>query len=48
MDLHSSDPISLAVDMLKLSDLINVKIYGGCCGMDNTHARNYKNNKIFI
>jgi len=35
--LKSSDSISLADDMMKLSKDLNLKIYGGCCGTDKSH-----------
>jgi S-methylmethionine-dependent homocysteine/selenocysteine methylase len=36
-DLKSSDPDTLADDMLRLRDAWNLRIFGGCCGTDNTH-----------
>ncbi len=32
-----SDPIELAQSMKKLTELITLRIVGGCCGTDNTH-----------
>lgn len=37
IDLKSSDHIELANEIIKLNDLINLNIVGGCCGTDNTH-----------
>ena len=36
-DLKSSDNVSLANEMMKLNQYFNPKIFGGCCGTDNTH-----------
>lgn len=36
-ELVTSDSISLANDIMKLSNVISIKIYGGCCGTDNSH-----------
>lgn len=36
-DLKSSDSISLACEMMKLYRYCNPKIFGGCCGTDNTY-----------
>jgi S-methylmethionine-dependent homocysteine/selenocysteine methylase len=36
-ELVTSDSIDLANDMMKLSNIINIKMYGGCCGTDNSH-----------
>ena len=36
-DLKCSEPIPFAEDMLKLRDISNIKIFGGCCGTDNRH-----------
>jgi methionine synthase I (cobalamin-dependent) len=36
-DLKCSDAVTLAKEMLELSQIIDVKIYGGCCGTDHTH-----------
>lgn len=36
-DLKYSDSVSLACDMMKLSEYFTPKIFGGCCGTDNTH-----------
>lgn len=35
--LKTSDEISLANDIMKLYDYINLKIIGGCCGTDGSH-----------
>ena len=37
IDLKTSDPVSLAEDMLKLRTLQPFKIFGGCCGTDGSH-----------
>lgn len=37
MDLKSSDSVSLACDMMELYKYFTPKIFGGCCGTDNTH-----------
>lgn len=36
-DLKSSDSVNLAVEMMKLERYFTPKIFGGCCGTDNTH-----------
>lgn len=36
-DLKCSGSIELANEIMKLTDFINLKIVGGCCGTDNTH-----------
>jgi S-methylmethionine-dependent homocysteine/selenocysteine methylase len=36
-DLKSSDSINLACDMMELYKYFTPKIFGGCCGTDNTH-----------
>jgi S-methylmethionine-dependent homocysteine/selenocysteine methylase len=36
-DLKSSDSVSLALDMMELKKYFTPKIFGGCCGTDNTH-----------
>jgi S-methylmethionine-dependent homocysteine/selenocysteine methylase len=36
-DLKSSDSISLADDMIELFNYFTPKIFGGCCGTNNTH-----------
>lgn len=36
-ELKTSDSISLAEDMIELYKKFNLKIFGGCCGTDNTH-----------
>jgi S-methylmethionine-dependent homocysteine/selenocysteine methylase len=36
-DLKSSDSVSLARDMMELYQYFTPKIFGGCCGTDNTH-----------
>lgn len=37
VELKTSDNISLANDMIDLYNKFNLKIFGGCCGTDNTH-----------
>ncbi|MPM25550.1 hypothetical protein SDC9_72046 [bioreactor metagenome] len=37
VELKCSDCTELARSMLKLTELISLKIVGGCCGTDNTH-----------
>jgi len=37
LDLRCSDPMQFATEMLKLRDISNIKIFGGCCGTDNRH-----------
>lgn len=36
-DLKSSDSVGLASDMMDLYQYFTPKIFGGCCGTDNTH-----------
>ena len=36
-DLRTSDSISLASAMMELAKYFTPKIFGGCCGTDNTH-----------
>lgn len=36
-DLKCSEPEEFATEMMKLSDVGNFKIWGGCCGTDNRH-----------
>lgn len=36
-DLKSSNSVNLAVEMMKLEQYFIPKIFGGCCGTDNTH-----------
>lgn len=36
-DLKTSDAHSFATDMLELYENFNLKIFGGCCGTDDTH-----------
>jgi S-methylmethionine-dependent homocysteine/selenocysteine methylase len=36
-DLKASDGVSLACDMIELYKYFTPKIFGGCCGTDNTH-----------
>lgn len=38
-DLKTSDPEELAQSMVRLRDLVPLKIFGGCCGTDDTHIR---------
>ncbi|MGE4353034.1 MAG: homocysteine S-methyltransferase family protein [Oscillospiraceae bacterium] len=37
LDLKCSDPMQFAEAMLKLRNISNIKIFGGCCGTDNRH-----------
>ncbi len=37
VDLKCSDPELLADGMIRLRDIVNIKIFGGCCGTDKTH-----------
>lgn len=37
VELKTSDNISLANDIIDLYNKFNLKIFGGCCGTDNTH-----------
>lgn len=43
MDLKCSDPIQFAEAMLKLRDISNIKIFGGCCGTDHRHMEQMAN-----
>jgi S-methylmethionine-dependent homocysteine/selenocysteine methylase len=36
-DLKCSDSVRLANDMMELQEFFPLKIFGGCCGTDNTH-----------
>ncbi|MBE6021545.1 MAG: homocysteine S-methyltransferase family protein [Clostridiales bacterium] len=36
-ELKTADPESFAEDMLKLKDVMDIKIFGGCCGTDSRH-----------
>lgn len=36
-ELKMSDPVELAQAMLKLRDIVPLKIFGGCCGTDGRH-----------
>lgn len=36
-DLKTSDPVTLASQMLELRDINPMKIFGGCCGTDGRH-----------
>lgn len=36
-DLKSSDSVNLANEMMKLDQYFTPKIFGGCCGTDDTH-----------
>lgn len=36
-DLKTSEPETFAVEMMRLSEVANIKIWGGCCGTDNRH-----------
>lgn len=42
-DLKCSDPTQFAEAMLKLRDISNIKIFGGCCGTDNRHMEQVAN-----
>ncbi len=35
--LYTSEPQELAVEMLKLAELDQIRIWGGCCGTDDRH-----------
>ena len=37
VELKTSDNIGLANDTIDLYNKFNLKIFGGCCGTDNTH-----------
>lgn len=37
VDLHCSEPIAFAKEMLKLKKMGEFQIWGGCCGTDNRH-----------
>lgn len=36
-ELKSSGCVSLACDMMELYNVLDPKIFGGCCGTDSTH-----------
>lgn len=36
-DLKCSEPEAFAIEMMRLRDISNIKIFGGCCGTDNRH-----------
>ncbi|MEA4901747.1 homocysteine S-methyltransferase family protein [Desulfitobacterium sp.] len=36
---QTTDTCSFATDMLKLQQNFSLKIFGGCCGTNNTHIR---------
>ena len=36
-DLKCSEPVPFATEMLKLRDISDMKIFGGCCGTDSRH-----------
>nr|WP_242835754.1 homocysteine S-methyltransferase family protein [Clostridium sp. DL-VIII] len=50
-DLKSSDSVNLANEMMKLDQYFTPKIFGGCCGTDDSHmeeiAKRIKNIRIF-
>lgn len=50
-DLKSSDSVSLVRDMMELHQYFTPKIFGGCCGTDNTHieeiAKRLKSSMFF-
>ena len=35
--LHTSAPQELADEMMKLAELDQIRIWGGCCGTDDRH-----------
>lgn len=37
IDLKCSEPEDFAQEMIKLTDISKIKIWGGCCGTDNRH-----------
>lgn len=37
IDLKTSDPVELAEGMVKLRELLPIKLFGGCCGTDARH-----------
>lgn len=37
VDLHCSEPVEFAKEMLKLKEVGEIQIWGGCCGTDNRH-----------
>lgn len=37
IDLKCSEPDDFAQEMIKLTEINNMKIWGGCCGTDNRH-----------
>ena len=39
VDLKSSEPEALAEDMIRLKDVADIKVWGGCCGTDDRHMR---------
>lgn len=39
VDLKSSEPEALAEDMVRLMEVADIKIWGGCCGTDDRHMR---------
>lgn len=43
VELKTSDSISLANDMINLYNKFDLKIFGGCCGTDNTHIEEIAN-----
>ncbi|MPN01966.1 hypothetical protein SDC9_149179 [bioreactor metagenome] len=43
LDLKCSDPTQFAKDMVKLRDISNIKIFGGCCGTDTRHMEQVAN-----
>jgi methionine synthase I (cobalamin-dependent) len=47
--LKASDSVAYADAMMDLYQYINPKIFGGCCGTDNTHMEEVANrlNKKF-
>lgn len=43
LNLQCSDPTQFAEEMLKLRNISNIKIWGGCCGTDNRHMEQVAN-----
>ena len=36
--LHETAPEELAAELIKLKDIMNISICGGCCGTDTKHV----------
>ena len=43
LDLKCSDPKQFAEVMLKLREISNINIFGGCCGTDSRHMEQVAN-----